>query len=308
MIATRPLLAAILAVGLLLLPTASRSATLRVGEARLAGIITDAAVDEVSGLAASRRHPGILWAHNDSGNTAEIHALDRSAQRRASVAISNVRNIDWEDIAAFRDAGRDWLLIADVGDNGGIRQELQLHIVPEPESLEDGSIEAVRTIRFVWPDGARDCEAVAVDIAERAIYLVSKKRVPPELFRLPLDGDSSAAPLVAEKVGAIQHISQPSARDLSRNPVYGRYRAQITGMDISPNGRMLAVLNYLQARIYIRAPGEPWSEAVRRPPVDAPFPWVAQAEAIAFSAEGDALWVGSEILPAPLLEIPLSAD
>lgn len=297
-----------LASCLLLLAAALPAFSPQVGEARLAGLVTDAAVDEISGLAASHRHDGILWAHNDSGNPAEIFAIDTRGERRATFVLSNARNIDWEDMALYRDGDRDWLLIADVGDNGGVRRELSLHFVPEPDRIEDGEVAAERSLRFVWPDGARDCEAVAVDIAERAIYLVSKKRVPPELFRLPLDGDSSAAPLVAERVGPIAHISQPTEADLERNPVYGRYRAQITAMDISPDGRMLAILNYLQARLYLRAPGESWREAVQRRPVDVPFPWVAQAEAIAFSADGRSLWIGSEILPAPLLEIPLGSE
>ncbi len=275
---------------------------------RLAGLVTAAAVDEISGLAASRQHPGILWVHNDSGNPAELYALDESAELRATLQIEGARNIDWEDLALFEDGGRHWLLIADTGDNGGLRHEAQLHFVAEPESIADGTSVAARTLRFSWPNGARDCEAMAVDVGERAIYLISKKRVPPELYRLPLDADSSAGPVVAERVGQLQHISQPSARDLARNPVYGRYRAQITAMDISRDGRQMAVLNYLQARIYARRQGESWTEAIARKPRDLPFPWTAQAEAIGFAADGRSLWLGSEILPAPLLQILLRSD
>ncbi len=285
------------------LPTAA--VELRAGDARLSLLLTDPAIDEISGLAASRRHADILWTHNDSGNTAEVHAIHTVRGRVASFRLANARNIDWEDIALFEEDGRHWLVIADTGDNGGIREVLDLHFVPEPDTLAEGELQVLRTLRFRWPDGARDCEAMAVDLQHRAIYLVSKKRVPPELFRLPLDGDSSAGPLVAEKVGLVQHVSQPTQRDLERNPVFGRYRAQITGMDISPNGRMLAVLNYLQARIYIRHPDEPWADALARPPIEARFPWMAQAEGIAFAADGGSLWIGTERLPAPLIQIPL---
>jgi len=277
------------------------------GQARLAGLITDSAIAEVSGLAASNVHPGILWTHNDSGNSADIYAIDAQANRRARVRIDNAANFDWEDMASYRDGDKRWLLIADSGDNGGVRKELQLYFVPEPLELIDGAASAARTMRFVWPDGARDCEAVGVDVQERAIYLISKKRVPPELYRLPLDGDSTAAPLVAERVSLLAHIAQPDTGDLQRNPVYGRYRAQISSMDISADGSKMAVLNYLHARIYTRLPSESWATAVMRQPVDLPFPWMTQAEAIAFSADANSLWIGSEILPAPLLQIPLSA-
>ncbi|MGQ0800828.1 MAG: hypothetical protein ACT4NL_12035 [Pseudomarimonas sp.] len=277
------------------------------GQARLAGLITDSAIAEVSGLAAANVHPGILWTHNDSGSSADIYAIDAQAKRRARVHIDNAANYDWEDMASFRDADRNWLLIADTGDNGGVRKELQLYFVPEPQTLSDGSASAARTLRFVWPDGARDCEAVGVDIKERMIYLIAKKRVPPELYRLPLDGDSTTAPLVAERVALLAHIAQPDTDDMQRNPVYGRYRAQISSMDISADGSKMAVLNYLHARIYTRLPSETWATAVMRKPVDVPFPWITQAEAIAFSTDASSVWIGSEILPAQLLQIPLFA-
>lgn len=273
--------------------------------ARLDRLVLDAAVDEISGLAASRRHDGILWAHNDSGNPAELYAIDAQGRRAATLRLRGITNNDWEDLAIFRDAGRDWLLVADVGDNGGLRGQPVLHILAEPEELADAEVEVARSLRFRWPDGPRDCEAVAVDIGERAIYLITKKRVPPELFRLPLDADTGHAPIIAERVGLVGHISQPSAADLQRNPVFGRHRARITSMDISADGRRMVVLNYLQARLYRRADGEDWADAVQQVPLDLFFPWLAQAEAIALSGDGNRLWIGTERLPSPILEMTL---
>jgi len=272
---------------------------------RLAALVTDGAVDEISGFAASHQHPNILWTHNDSGNPARIFAIDTKGKLRATIRLSNARNFDWEDIAGFRDGDAHWLMIADTGDNGGIRKSAQLIFLPEPAHLLDAELPAARIIDFVWPDGPRDCEAVAVDMRDRAIYLVTKKRVPPELYRIPLDADSSAAPVVAERVGVVRHVRQPSANDLSRNPVYGRYRAQITSLDISADGSQLALLNYLQARVYRRNPGESWGEAVQRKPKAITYPWMTQAEAIAFDPDGRSLWIGTEVLPAPLLQIVL---
>jgi hypothetical protein len=109
------------------------AAELRAGEARLSLLLTDPAIDEISGLAASRRHADILWTHNDSGNTAEIHAVHTARGRVASRAHQvGARNIDWEDIALYEDAGRHWLIIADTGDNGGIRDELSCTSSPNP--------------------------------------------------------------------------------------------------------------------------------------------------------------------------------
>jgi hypothetical protein len=283
--------------------SAADGGELQPGDARLAAIVTDPAIAEISGLAFSRRHPDLLWTHNDSGDLPQIYALDTDGKLRATVRLRGVRNIDFEDIAAFELDGRAYLLVADVGDNGGVRRELQLHVLAEPDPV-DGEVEVAWTVRFRWPDGPRDCEAVAVDAAAGEVLLASKKRVPPELFRLPLrPADGSLQ--VAEPVGLLTHIAQPSKDDLARNPVYGRYRSQVTALDLSADGRRLAVLNYLQVYVYTRMRGEPWSRALRRRPLDVPFPWLAQAEAVAFEPDGGALWVGTERLPAPLLRLPV---
>ena len=43
------------------------------------GRLDDPSLDELSGMAASRRHPGLYYAHNDSGDGARIYVLDETA-------------------------------------------------------------------------------------------------------------------------------------------------------------------------------------------------------------------------------------
>lgn len=268
----------------------------------LSALITDEHLGEISGLAASRRHPGIFWVHNDGDNAPELYAIDAEGERRATLRLEGVRNVDWEDIAAFTLEGRHYLLVADVGDNGGLRSQLALRAVEEPSTLRDATVPVAWTQNFRWPDGARDCEAMAVDERDGAVYLVSKKRVPPELFRVPLQATGKVE--TARRLGTLGGIEQPTDDDLRRNPVYGRYRAQITAADISPDGSRFAVLNY--RRVYLWRRGrEGWSQAVTRPARVIEFPWTPQAEALGFDLSGRSLWVSSERLPAPLLHLPL---
>jgi hypothetical protein len=267
-------------------------------------LVTDERVDEISGLVASRQHPGVTWVHNDSGDAARLYALGADGALLATPRLRGARNIDWEDLAVREQAGRHLLLIADTGDNGGLRSELAIYAVEEPGTLQDARPRIAWKMRFRWPDGARDCEAMAVDPHSGEIYLVSKKRVPPELFRLP------AAPRgerveTAEFVGHLSGIEQPSSEDLQRNPVYGRYRSQVTAADIAPDGLQLAVLNYRRAMVYTRGPGEDWRTAIGRAPAVFEFPWLPQAEALGFSHDGDALLIGTERVPTPLLRLPL---
>jgi hypothetical protein len=273
---------------------------------RLVALITEPVLDEISGLAVSRRHPDLLWTHNDSGDAPQIHAVGTDGSLRATVRLRGVDNIDYEDIAAFELDGEPYLMVGDVGDNGGVRRELQLHVLREPEAVVDGEAEVAWTIRFRWPDGPRDCESVAVDPVRGEVLLASKRRVPAELFRLPLRPTGRV--LTAERVGLLAGIVQPTAEDLAQHPVYGRYRAQVTAIDLSPDRRSLALLTYRQAYLYRRGDGEDWASAIRRRPQSLDMPWLAQAEAIAFDLEGRTVWVSSERLPAPLLRLPVPAD
>ena len=269
----------------------------------LGAVLTDARLDEVSGLAVSRRHPGIVWVHNDSHDANTLHAVDEHGQVRASVDLP-VPNVDWEDIASYEREGRAYLLVADTGDNGGIRKELVLHEVEEPATLIDQALTSVRSIRFRWPDGPRDCEAVAVDATDSSIWLVSKKRVPPELFRLELEAVESGDVQVAERVGTLAGIVQPSAKERADNPLYGKYRGQITAADISADGQLFAVMNYQHIYLW-RRHSEAWAKALSQAPVRLDLPWMAQAEAMGFDSTGLSLWISSEHIPAPLIRYQL---
>lgn len=270
----------------------------------LSALITDTRLPEISGLAVSRRHPGIVWMHNDSYDANALFAVDTQGTIRATLQLP-VPNIDWEDIASYEHEGKAFLLVADTGDNGGVRKDLVLHEVEEPGELHDSTAHSVRSIRFRWPDGARDCEALAVDVDDNSVWLVSKKRVPPELFYLPLFPTDPDALQVAQKRAELARIKQPTARDRERSPVFGKYRSQVTAADISSDGRYFAVMTYLQVYLWPRH-RDGWDVALTQSPTRFDLPWMAQAEAMGFDASGNALWVSSEHLPAPLIrfEIP----
>jgi hypothetical protein len=284
-----------------LLLISSESFAARWSNPEYSGTKTDAELEEMSGLAASNIHKDILWVINDGGNGEKLIAMRTDATRAASFNLKGVKNTDWEDLASFKLKGKNYLLIADTGDNGGIRKSLQIYVFEEPKSLADDQVlEPAWSFDFKWPDGARDCEAVAVDAAKGEILLVSKKRVPPELFSLPLQPASKN--VVAKKIGELPGIEQPNASQMEQNPVYGRYRSQITAADLSKNGRVLIVMNYHAIYFYVRNDStSSWNTAFDKKPFLISFPWLPQAEAISFNREGDAIYIGSEQRPVPLL-------
>ena len=263
---------------------------LRLGDAKL----TSLAVTEASGLAASPSKEGFLWMVNDSGGTPEIHLAQCDGTSRGAVQIEDARNIDWEDLAAFQLDGKPYLLIADTGDNGSARESVTLHIVREPilpaaGEILSGKAQIAWKIDFTYEDGPRDCESVAVDSENGKIILVSKRTVPPGVYELPLTPWKIA---IARKIGTTETIA-PGIVSIP-------FANQPTGLDISADHRMAAVVTYLGVFLFRREEKESWAEAfAKKPEVLAPHK-LAQAESVAFSRDGKSIFAVSEKPNSPV--------
>ncbi|RMH94540.1 hypothetical protein EBB59_02395 [Lysobacter pythonis] len=275
---------------------------------QIAGLITDGALDEISGIAASRRHDGVLWAIDDSGNPARLYAIGRRGGRLGTYQVEGVEKTDWEDIAAFELNGKPYLLVADTGDNGGIRKLLQLHVFEEPEDAEaDGTLRPAWSLQFRWPDGARDCEAVAVDAERNQIILISKKRQPPQVFTLPLQpraGGKGPKTETAALAGTLAGAPQADARERRDNPTMARLRSQVTAADIAPHRDAIAVLTYDNLLIYRRKPAQTWPQALASAPQVVRLRFLPQAEAVAWSRGGGGIYATGEFNPAPIMYLP----
>lgn len=82
------------------------------------GTVAFGALDECSGLAASRAQPGLLYAHNDSGDSARFFALEGSGALRAEYTLAGATFRDLEDIAVGPGPlGASYVFLADTGDN-----------------------------------------------------------------------------------------------------------------------------------------------------------------------------------------------
>ena len=55
---------------------------------------------EASGLSLSRTQPGVVWAHNDSGDAPVLYAIDLKGKLLAKVGVMNATATDWEDISS----------------------------------------------------------------------------------------------------------------------------------------------------------------------------------------------------------------
>jgi hypothetical protein len=286
----------------------------RFGVAERIGHIEDPRLLECSGLEASLTVEDLFWAVNDSGNGPYLYALGSDGRGFGRVKVAGAQNRDWEALDAFLWKGRrPMILIADVGDNRAHYPVHTLYVVPEPAFngtpyAASAEINVAWRIRFAYPDGKHDAEAVAVDTISQKVLVLTKRDDPPILFELPLIPPSTAAPVLAKKTGRVGHIPPPSAADLLLP--YGTYRAQPTALDISPDRRSAVVLTYKHAYLFERGGAESWAAAFSAVPVLIPLPLprqdtgLGQREAISFAADGRALYVTAEGRHAAIYRVP----
>ncbi|MGB0133040.1 hypothetical protein [Dokdonella sp.] len=271
--------------------------------ARLEALITQSGLDEISGIAASRRADEIFWVHNDAPKPASLQAINAQGKQVAQLLIDGVRAVDWEDIASFEQDGKSWLLIADVGDNAGARKDYELILVEEPVLQTHGETLSRKPewrMRFRYPDGAHDCEAMAVDTRSRQILLLSKRSSTPAVYALSLDADTGKVQ-VARRLTHLRTLPQPTADERTARFPAARLGNLPTAMDIDTDGRRAIVLTYRDVWLFPRAENESWLQAFGRVPQRLPLPPMAQAEALGFDREGESILVSGEHLPAPLL-------
>jgi len=302
------LLGAVLS-GLLL--SACQPALMPAADSSAAASIEHPALGEISGIAASTRRDDLLWVINDSGNRNQLHALAASdGSLLASISVTGISNTDWEDLAAFALDGQHWLLIADVGDNQARRRYAHLYLLPEPElhaaSPPPAEVGISAETVFSYAGGARDVEAVAVDVVRREVLLVSKRDQPPGVYTLPLQLHRSSPPLLAQRIASVSGLLPPTEADRVRYGRYQPYVAQPTALDIHSSGSTVSalLLTYKHAYLFQRQFDEDWQQAWRTPQVIG-IPPMPQTEAVAFDRMGCSLWVTTEQLPAALHRIEL---
>jgi hypothetical protein len=267
----------------------SRNRVTRVGN------IANQTLIELSGLAYSRINSNVLWAINDGGTPPFLFAIGSNGADLGSFYIDGSHNNDWEDLASFKWDNTAFLLIADVGDNFRQRKSCTLYIVEEPvisgtRLKTNPPVKVAYQIQFIYEDGPRDCEAVAVDTKHRKILLLTKRTSPALLYSLPLELGNKESIQIAKRTMAISNVLKPTA------------------MDISSRAKTAAVLTYNHAYLFTRHCSEDWSEAFLRKPRILKFPVLFQQEAICFNNSSLSVYISSEGQSAPLLRIDLDAN
>jgi hypothetical protein len=240
------------------------------GEVRNVGIVESEEIVEVSGAAASRISPGVVWVHNDSGGSPTAYAVGPEGRDLGSFPIPGATAFDWEDMAAGPGPGGEstYLYFGDIGDNFGIRDgRITVFRVPEVDpTTADRVLSSMVAIPFEYPDGSHNAEALFVDPVDGSLYVVTKDDQEALVFRGNGLADGS-------KVEALELVT---VLELG---------AEVTGADISWDGSTIAFRGYDTVWMWHRPSAATIAEALDAEPCTAPSADESQGEAIAFMGD-----------------------
>lgn len=264
-------------------------------------------INESSGLAVSRANPNLLWTHNDSGDKARIYAFNLQGKHIARYKLPGIKAIDFEDIAAFTLDKKHYLLIADTGDNARKRKYATLYITREPTVdlaaiPVKGDLDIIKIIRYTYPDGPHDCEAVAVDPSTKSIILISKQWSSTRNLEDDITCKVYTLSLVLTPIATPD--SDPG-QILTANHIATLFIPIVTAADISSDGRRAIVATYFNAFEFHRSENESWTAAFARPPKIHFLPLRRQGESIAYSPDAKSIYLTSEKRPTPLWQVKL---
>lgn len=239
--------------------------------------VTDKKLDEASGLAASNSNPGLLWTHNDSGNRAEVLLVDDKLNIRLTCTLANVINRDWEDISVGPgpEAGKNYLYVADIGDNMAIFPYKIIYRFEEPKFTEGTpQITVTNFDRIVFQlDVKKDTESLLIDPKTKNLYVVSKREKPVYVYELKYPY-STVDTLTAEKIGSIPF-------------------GQVVAGDFSADGTEVLMKNYNNV-LYWKLNNENLVSALKRNPAILPYEPEPQGESVTFARDGSGFYTISE--------------
>lgn len=245
------------------------------------GRIRDPALDELSGLARSRRDPSVLFANDDSGAAPVLTVLQTDATVLGHVTVTGSQAVDWEDVAAGPGPdGRAALYVGDIGDNTAARRSIQVYRVDEPGPSALATAPAVR-IDLRYSDGPHDAEALLADPLRRELVIVTKALGGGRAYTVPAPTTGSGA-----GDGVTTLLRGPSV-DL----------AWVTAGDVSGDGRIVALRTYADLAIWRRRGREPLTATLTRRPTcraDVSLAGEGQGESLALDRRGEVVLTAPE--------------
>jgi 5'-nucleotidase len=265
------------------------------GPTGTASTLQDPVLAEVSGVAASRAHPRVLWVHNDSGGEPAAYAISPRGKALGSYPVDGATATDWEDLAVGPgpERGASYLYLADIGDNASSRNPITVYRVAEPTAAPDGTgatLTGTERFSLRYPQGPVDAEALFVDPERGDLFIIDKEYTTAvgKVFRVEQSQLVDGADVTMEEVASFTMSPDDDAFGT------GLPGTLVTGADVSPDGSMVLVRTYRRVLAFARPADAPLVDAFTVDPCPAPQADEPQGEAVGFAANGKAYYTISE--------------
>lgn len=237
---------------------------------------------EVSGMADSYSRPGFLWLIQDKDNKAELLTVSHDGQAGPVVTLLGANNQDWEDMAIGKGpvAGKNYLYIADAGDNFSVFDTYYIYRFTEPEPGAT-TVDQYDKIAFRYDDGLHhNTEAVLIESSSADIVLITKES-PALVYKLKTSTLTNGIN-TAEKQGALK--------------VSG-----ITGAAQSSDGTELLLRTYSNLYYWKKSAAETIYAGLQKDPESIAVQTEPQGEAVAFRNDRKGFFTLSENAGLPLI-------
>jgi len=250
-----------------------------------------AVLAELSGFAASRLHPGVFWAHNDSGNAPILFGLRADGSIVATCPLRGVKVRDPEDIAVGpcgAGSPKSCIYLGDIGDNGGRRQSVQILQVPEPATLAD-QVLVPAILPFRYRGGPVDAEALLVDPRTARVFVIAKNLLSlGDVYRIDDLGSREGG--TAVRLRTLRPARQ--------------FDAATTAADAHASGTRILLRTY--TRVWeLRSPeARSFEDVLGATPIAVPDAAQPQGEAISYTGDGRGYLLGGEGAGSPIYRVP----
>ncbi len=177
----------------------------------------------------------LIWVNNDSGGENKIFGFNLNGEIKQEITISNAENKDWESLAC----DNKYMYIGDFGNNNGNRKDLKVFRISLPDSNKEKINKKADIYNISWSDqkdftyrslaNNYDCEGFFA--YNDSLYFFSKNWL-----------DYKTRMYVCS--------SKPGDYDMSPQAVFN-VGFSVTGADISPNGKYVALVGYKYFKTYL---------------------------------------------------------
>lgn len=247
---------------------------------RDAGLVP-ADLNELSGLVASREQPGVLYAHNDSGDSARFFALSATTGALLETfTLTGATATDWEDITIGPCAVGTCVYLGDIGDNNQVRTNYAVYRVPEPHVSSGTQPVAWERLPFQYPNGDKHNSESLFMHPSGTLYLITKEPTgKSSVYRFPtLDPNATVT------LEFVAQLSVPATGD-----------SQLTGAAVNVCGTAVLLRMYNRL-VELRLPSDAtnFEDIFAVTPVQVPVAAEDQGEAVAYAFDGQGYFTSSE--------------